>query len=190
MRKLLLITGDLATGKSTFAHILSNRYQVNVFCKDTFKEILGDTIGFSNREENLRLSVASAALMRMIFSEFCRLDKDLILESNFRQAELEKLHEIAKEFGYEVLTLTLRGDLNILHARFLHRLYEENRHKVHACGGFEEFEAFRSYVLQQRELQIPGRFWQLSADSFDYQQDEALLTKIDDFMRSNGGNYI
>ena len=66
MRKLLLIMGDLATGKSTFARILSKRYDTCVFYKDSFKETLGDTIGFSNREENLRLSVASAALMRMV----------------------------------------------------------------------------------------------------------------------------
>ena len=52
MRKLLLITGDLATGKSTFSNILSQRYKVNVFCKDSIKEVLGDTIGFKNREEN------------------------------------------------------------------------------------------------------------------------------------------
>lgn len=182
MKKLLLIMGDLATGKSTFAGMLSQRYQVNAFYKDRFKEILGDTIGFSDREENLRLSFASAALMQMIFTEFCKLDKDLILESNFRQAELEKLHEIAKEYGYEVLTVSLRADLGILHQRFLHRLYHENRHAVHACGGFEEFDVFRDYVLRQRDLQIPGRTMELSADTFDYQQGQEVLAELDKFM--------
>ncbi len=183
MAKLLLIMGDLATGKSTFAERLSRRYQVNVFYKDTFKEILGDTIGFSNREENLRLSVASAALMRMIFSEFCKLNKDLILESNFRQEELEKLHAIAEEMGYEVLTVVLRGELNLLHQRFLHRLYNENRHTVHTCGGFENFETFKHYVTQQRNLEIPGKFMVLSADTFDYQRDETVLGDLDRFMK-------
>lgn len=190
MKKLLLIMGDLATGKSTFAGMLSKRYQVNVFCKDAFKEILGDTIGFTNREENLRLSVASAALMRMIFTEFCKLDKDLILESNFRQAELEKLHEIAGEYGYEVLTVSLRGDLNILHQRFLHRLYHENRHSVHACGGFEEFEIFKTYIRQQRDLHIPGRTIELSADTFDYQQNHEVLAELDNFMCCNLPNDV
>ena len=182
MKKLLLIMGDLATGKSTFAGILSRRYQIVALYKDTFKEILGDTLGFSNREENLRLSFASAALMRMIFTEFCKLNKNLILESNFRQAELEMLHEIAKEYDYEVLTVSLRADLNILHRRFLHRLYHENRHAVHACGGFEEFETFQEYVLKQRDLKIPGRVLELSADEFDYQQDPPVLAELDKFM--------
>ena len=48
MKKLLLIMGDLATGKSVFADILSKRYNVNVFYKDSIKEVLGDTIGFDD----------------------------------------------------------------------------------------------------------------------------------------------
>ena len=44
MGKLLLIMGDLATGKSTFANILSRRYDTQLFVKDSIKEILGDTI--------------------------------------------------------------------------------------------------------------------------------------------------
>lgn len=182
MKKLLLIMGDLATGKSTFAQALSHRYGVVALYKDRFKETLGDTIGFTNREENLRLSVASAALMRMIFSEFCKVGKNLILESNFRQNELEHLHEIASEYGYEVLTLSLRAELEILHKRFLHRLHHENRHSVHACGGFEEYDAFCDYIRKQRDLVIPGEYMEWSADSFDYQQDPELLERLDCFM--------
>ena len=44
MKKLLLITGDIATGKSTFANILSKRYHTNMFFKDSVKEVLGDMI--------------------------------------------------------------------------------------------------------------------------------------------------
>ncbi|MDE7478751.1 MAG: deoxynucleoside kinase [Lachnospiraceae bacterium] len=39
MKKLLLITGDIAAGKSTFSKILSKRYCTTVFQKDTIKEI-------------------------------------------------------------------------------------------------------------------------------------------------------
>jgi predicted kinase len=182
MKKLLLVMGDLATGKSTFAGILSRRYQIVALYKDTFKEVLGDSIGFANREENLRLSFASAALMRMIFTEFCKLEKDLILESNFRQAELEMLHEIANEYNYQVMTVSLRADLKVLHKRFLHRLYHENRHPVHACGGFEKFDTFQDYVRNQRKLEIPGRSLELSADTFDYQQDATVFVELDQFM--------
>ncbi len=131
MNKLLLLTGDLATGKSAFSAILSKRYDVNVFKKDSIKEVLGDTIGFTNREENLKLSAVTLELMLFLFSEFTKLNKDLILESNFHKAELERLYEMAAANNYEVLVLLLRGDLDILHKRYLNRMYNENRHPVH-----------------------------------------------------------
>ena len=122
MKKLLLIMGDLACGKSTFANILSKRYGTSVFGKDFIKEVLGDTIGFTNREENLKLSKATMELMFFLFSEFAKLDKPLILEANFHTGELKHLHKIAEKQGYEVLTLVLRGDVEILHQRYLHRM--------------------------------------------------------------------
>lgn len=184
MKKLLLVTGDLATGKSTFASKLGKRYGIVALYKDQFKEALGDTIGFTNREENLRLSVASAALMRMLFRGFCAVSSDLILESNFRQPELEALHKIAQEEGYQVLTLVLRADLDVLYERFVHRLYYENRHRVHASGGMEEYDTFVAYVTGQRNLQVPGKSILVQADDFAYQEDSILLNQVDSFMKA------
>ena len=67
MKKLLLITGDLATGKSTFADILSKRYDTNVFYKDTIKEVLGDTIGFS---KILDCNIRICSILIVFSSEF------------------------------------------------------------------------------------------------------------------------
>ena len=51
MKKLILITGDLATGKSTLAKKLSQNLKILSFTKDVLKEVLSDVIGFSNRQE-------------------------------------------------------------------------------------------------------------------------------------------
>jgi predicted kinase len=182
MKKLLLIMGDLATGKSTFAEQLSARYDTNLFTKDSIKEILGDTIGFSNRAENLKLSQATGELMCFLFSRFARLNKDLILESNFRLAELEKLHKIAAEHDYRVLTLVLRADVQILHDRYLNRMHHENRHPVHLCTQFNTIEGFRSYLESIRSAQIPGAMIDINADDFSYQTDGTLLQELDEFM--------
>ena len=67
--------------------------------KDSIKEVLGDTIGFSNREENKKLSSASMELMFFIFSEFASLEKDLILDSNFHKSEfVESFPELSLFF--------------------------------------------------------------------------------------------
>ena len=183
MSKLLLIMGDLATGKSTFAKSLSQRYDVNVFGKDTIKEVLGDTVGFANREENLKLSKATMELMMFVFSEFAKLNKPLVLESNFHTGELERLHEIAKEYGYEVLTLVLRGDVDILHQRYLYRMKNENRHPVHLSTTLDVYEDFKGYIEWTRKEKIPGEWLEIDANDFSYQVDEELLEKIDVFMK-------
>ena len=183
MGKLLLIMGDLATGKSTFARLLSQRYEVNMFGKDTIKEVLGDTVGFANREENLKLSKATMELMMFVFSEFAKLNRPLILESNFHTGELERLHEIAKEYGYEVLTLVLRGDVDILHQRYLYRMKNENRHPVHLSTTLDVYEDFKGYIEWTRKEKIPGEWLEIDANDFSYQVDEELLEKIDVFMK-------
>lgn len=183
MKKLLLVMGDLAAGKSTFATILSRRYGANVFCKDSIKEVLGDTIGFSNREENLNLSKATIELMFFLFQEFGKLGKDLVLESNFHEKELERIHAIAQENNYEVLTIVLRGDTNILHKRYLNRIHNENRHPVHLSTTLDIYEEFERYTERSRKENIPGRTILINADSFSHQKDEEILRSIDEFMR-------
>jgi len=182
MKKLLLITGDLACGKSTFAGILSKRYDINLFYKDNIKEALGDTIGFTNREENLKLSKAAVELMTLIFSEFAVLGKNLILEANFRTHELEKLHNIAAEHGYSVLTLVFRADTKTLHQRYLNRTANENRHPVHIIAVLDDYDDFVEYIRRARDEFVPGATMPVSADDFSYQSDEVLLAALDRFM--------
>lgn len=181
-KKLLLITGDIATGKSTFANILSQRYNTNVFFKDSLKEVLGDTIGFSNREENKKLSNASMELMLFIFSEFAKLGKALILESNFHRTELEKLHKIAQDNAYDVLTIVLYGDAKILHKRYLNRMYNENRHPVHLSTTIDNFDDFKKCSEYFANMEVPGRSIRINTDDFMYQSNEEIIQQIDKYM--------
>ena len=183
MKKLLLIMGDLATGKSTFANMLSRRYNTVLFCKDHIKETLADTFGFSNRAENLKLSSATAELMYLIYLKVAAVNKDLILESNFRIGELEKLQQIAAENDYQVLTLVLHGDVEILHERYLNRMHHENRPAVHLCAEFNAIEGFGAYLENLRTPKVPGYSIRIDANDFSYQTDAQLLKSIDEFMR-------
>lgn len=69
MNRLLLITGDMAAGKSTFSHMLGERYDLPVFNKDTLKEVMSNTLPFTDREDNLRLSHAAVDLLLFLFEQ-------------------------------------------------------------------------------------------------------------------------
>ena len=86
------------------------------------------------------------------------------------------------EKGYEVLTLVLRGDDGILHARYLHRISHENRHPVHVSTGLDLFEDFEEYMGKLRAEYIPGKTLEINANDFSYQSDSSLLAETDAFM--------
>ena len=181
MRKLLLITGDLATGKSTFAKILSKRYGTAVMYKDKIKEVLGDTIGFKDREENLKLSKATMELMIYGFSEMASLGHNVILEANFKENELCRIQKIAEESGYNVLTLVLRADMDIIYHRFVNRIENENRHPVHTSG-FDGYDSLKHYIELGRTQATFGTALTICADDFTYQKSSDILSVIDEFM--------
>ena len=188
MKRLILITGDLATGKSTFAGILSRRYSCPAFYKDKVKELLADCIGFSTREENMRLSVAAVELMIHAFEEISVNGGDLILEANFKEDELEKIDRLASEREYDTLTLVLRADMDIIYKRFVNRIENENRHPAHQSG-FSGYDSLKFYIDKGREYACFGKSFEILADDFTYQTDENILSKIDEFMgENNEGN--
>lgn len=182
MKKLILIFGDLASGKSTFATALSKKYNIPLFKKDTLKELLADTIGFSDREENIRLSYASFALMKQVVRSFSVGDSDLILESNFRESELYEMMELSANLGFEVLPICLFADEKILYNRFIDRI-GKGRHKAHLIDDLTSYEGFCSYLKKQRHQNLPEATLKISANDFSYQSDEKIQNSVKEFLR-------
>ena len=178
MKKLILIGGVLAGGKSTFSHIVGERFGITVINKDRLKEILGDNIPTANREENKKLSVISFELMMYIAASE---GENLILESNFKDYELSKIGEITSEKGIAVLSVFLDGDDATLHARFNKRL-NENRHPVHKSQDFTRLEDFTLTLNELRRASYPGEVIRVDCTDFSYQTDEALYERIKKFI--------
>lgn len=120
-------------------------------------------------------------LIFFLFTENCKLNKDIILESNFHTDDLQRLHQIAAAYDYEVLSLVLRGDVELLHKRYLNRMHQ-GRHPVHLSTTLDVFEDFKGYTEYARTEEIMGDVLTLCADDFAYQENEEILSKIDIFM--------
>ena len=178
MKKLILIGGVLAGGKSTFSHLVGERFGITVINKDRLKEILGDNIPTANREENKKLSVISFELMMYLAG--CE-GNVLVLESNFKDYELAELRAFASEKGIDVLSIFLDGDDATLHARFNKRL-SENRHPVHKSQDFTRIEDFTATLDELRLAVYPGELVRVDCTDFSYQTDEGLYERIKVFI--------
>ena len=180
MRKLILIGGVLAGGKSTFSHLVGERFGISVVNKDRVKEILGDNIHTANREENKKLSVISFELMLYLVEG----EGDaLILESNFKDYELRAVEEKCAALDCDVLSVILDGDDEILHSRFNKRLLE-NRHPVHKSQDFTELAPFVDTLNELRNARYPGQRITVDCSDFSYQKDEKLYANIEKFLNN------
>ena len=153
MKKVIVLTGDLASGKSSLADSLSLALAIPAFKKDIIKERYCDLYGYTTREENRVLSIKATDYMIDAFKQFARQGNELILEANFRKNELERIKDIADEYEYDVRLLVLRGDIEVLYQRFLARL--PNRHKAHMSLHLDEsIDRFKEYIEEQRREDV------------------------------------
>lgn len=174
MKKVILIGGCLATGKTTLAKNLSKELNIPYYYKDILKERLGDIFGFNSREENLKLSKGAFEILYHISEQMVENEKPFILESNFRQNELDKLEKLFKENGYEIVSLKLTGDEKVLYQRYLDRFENENRSVVHA--NLNSFDEFKEYQQMLSEVNYPGRV--IKIDTTEFKKLEEILKLI------------
>ena len=150
MQRLIIITGDLAAGKSTLATSLSEILKIPYLTKDSLKEIACDVIGYQSREENRLLSVVATKDMLYFFKQSALVGNDLILEANFRHQELLEIKIVAEQYGYQTLLIVLTGDIPLLYQRFLDRL--ANRHIAHRSLNLEaSIDKFADYIYAIRD---------------------------------------
>ena len=183
MKKLILICGDLAAGKSTFSNMLSEKFNIVCFNKDNIKEILGDNFGFKNREENFKLSVCTFDIFKYICEKEMIAQKDMIFESNFRTHEMEYLDTLAHKYNYEILTIVINADINVLHQRFMNRINNENRHAVHKAVDLSDINVFNKQILDDRDRKYYGKVLKLDSTNFDNIYNDKVITLVRKFIK-------
>ena len=176
MANLILIAGDLASGKSTLAASLSEQLNIVYLTKDSLKEIACDAIGFSSREENRQLSISAIDSMIYFLKQSALVGSSLILEANFRNEEIRRIKEIADEYSYQVVLFCLTGDINLLYQRFLDRLV--NRHPAHRSLNLDySIDRFASYINEIRSQDLIYPVFKIDMTYLD--EDEVVDKALD-----------
>ena len=132
-KKLIVLTGYCATGKSTFGRKLAETLGIPCFSKDTLKEAMAD--GFGSNSDLLQSKGSIATTRMMIHMAECCLQvgQTCILEANFQLTQGKWIKSLVEKYNAECLTFLFIGDLNILWDRYAKR--EISRHWVHITVG-------------------------------------------------------
>lgn len=171
-KKLILVTGYMASGKSTFVRRLSKEVNVPYLMKDTFKIALCQSLTIANREESSQFSAVTFDGMMYVAQRLFETGSPLILEGNFVPAGVKKVDEagtirqLAGRYGYETLTFKFTGDPRILHERFVQREQTDERGAANKIGEEVPFATFDGWCHALDSFDIGGRTVRVDTTDF------------------------
>ncbi|MDD3243959.1 MAG: AAA family ATPase [Eubacteriales bacterium] len=130
----ILVSGMPAAGKSTLCRALSLTLNVPILSKDEIKELLFDTVGFSCREEKVRLGQAAEALVHREAAQLMASGASFVLENNYERGHAAPLQASLRQYGIPYLAVFLTGDPAVLYQRFIARNAAPGRHLGHVVN--------------------------------------------------------
>ena len=152
MKKIIIVTGYPAAGKSTFSEELSRQLNIPCFKKDLIKEVMSDGFGIENKEllfRDKKCSVATFMLMLHIAEQFLQTGNACILESNFQTlyplpvSENKQIENLLEKYNCECLTFLFKGNLDVISERYFNR--DNERHWTH--GRAAEKDSIKNYCI-------------------------------------------
>ena len=148
-KKIIIIAGYLASGKSTFALKMSKKLNIPYFIKDTLKSAICTSIPIESRDESKRFSVATFDAILYITERLMETGYPFIIEGNFETGAGYKVNEahflkaLIEKYDYQSLTFVLHGDTRKLYERFYDREKQPERgqaNQIHSELSYEDFD--------------------------------------------------
>lgn len=173
-KKLMVIGGYLAGGKSTFARRLSKEIKIPYLIKDTFKMEMCANIEIFNEKEKSRFSVVTFDAMMYVTERLMETGFPIIIEANFVPSGIKKVNEagvikaLIEKYSYQVLTYKFVGDTKILYKRFNERDKLPERGFVNQVGSGEiPYDQFNIFCHNLDNFDVGGKAVTIDTTDFN-----------------------
>lgn len=172
-KKIIIIEGYLASGKSTFAKQLSKQINVPYLIKDTFKIALCENIEVSNRTESSRFSTVTFDAMMYVAERMLETGYPIILEGNFVPVGIKKVNEagiikrLIDSYRYDSLTFKFTGNTQVLFKRFVEREETVERGQVNKIGSKVSYSDFNKWCRNLESFDVGGKIIKVDTSDFD-----------------------
>lgn len=151
---LVVVTGELATGKTTLARALAGEFDLPLLAKDELKERLFDTLGTGDRGWSNQLGAATFELMFALAAELLGAGASLVIEANFDAESTPRLRALPAHRPFQVVCT---APADVRRARFRARATSGARHPGHLDDVVElELEAGQ-HDGRWKPLELHGR---------------------------------
>ncbi|MGE5335527.1 MAG: AAA family ATPase, partial [Nitrososphaerota archaeon] len=154
----------------TLARRLATDLHLPLLAKDAIKEMLFDTLGWSDRAWSRKLGGATVALLLMQLEEQVRAGKPCVVECNFYpDRDTQRFQDLARKYRFMPFQILCVTDGPTLYARYCQRARTAERHPGHV-------ETLN--LDEHRELLLHGRIEPLALGGTLYELDTTDFATI------------
>lgn len=196
MKKVILLAGYPATGKTYMSNVIKEKYPVAIYLsQDEVKEMLYDMVGFSNLDQKDELVELGRTIFYNIVRKSVEQNDIVMLDYPFSYKQLDFLNDLKQSYNCCFFTIRLTGDLDTLYDRRIERDLVATRNKGHILDNYHGYESYtrETYPLSRTEYKsncINGKYNQfefgetLEVDVSDYSQIDYnyIMMKINKFI--------
>lgn len=139
MKTIILLGGYPGAGKSYICNrIMEQANELILVSQDDIKEYLFDEIGFCNMKEKQDLIEVARNLYYYNLEEIMKQEKSIITDYPFSSIQKPIFERLVKEYHYQVITIRLVGDLEVLYQRRIMRDLKPDRHLGHIVSTYHK----------------------------------------------------
>jgi len=175
----IIVTGPPGSGKTTVGRQIADTLHLPFINKDGIKELLFDTLGWSDVEWSKKLGVASSAILYHLIEAELRAGAPFVVESNFYPTyDNEKFASLRAQYEFVPFQVFCIADGDLLHERFVARSASGERHPGHS----DEMrrDEFEEILRRGRHdpLGIGGETYRLDMSDLDAVDTDGLIAAI------------
>ena len=176
---LLIISGPPCTGKTTLGRRLADDLRLPFIHKDGFKELLFDSLGWSDREWSKRLGQASYQLMFYFAETLLKAGCSFALEANFYpEFHTGLFRALQQKCPFNPLQVNCQARPEVVLERFRARSHTSERHPGHVDDS--TLSELATALSSNRYLPLPlgGEVWVVDTTDFAKLDYPTLLRTV------------
>ncbi|GGP11077.1 AAA family ATPase [Oceanobacillus neutriphilus] len=154
MSQLILIGGYPGTGKTYLSKKIQQRFPVfQMLSVDDIKEENWDSFGFNNLKEKEILNKKSIDDYYEKMEKHFQQKDYVISDYPFSAKQKDRLEYLVQHYNYQVMTIRLVADLDVLYARQKKRDLEDSRHPGHLLTAYHRGEVLSEDLRKNNVLE-------------------------------------
>lgn len=171
-KKIIIVQGYLAAGKSTFARQSAKELGLPCFVKDTFKNALCAGVPIDSQAISSRFSAVTFDAMMYTAERLMEASFPLMIEGNFLPAGIKKTDEagtiraLIGKYGYRALAFRFVGDIEVLYQRFLEREGTAERGKANTRFTLPTVGEFGQWCRNMDRFDVGGAMEEIDTTDF------------------------